>query len=181
MARPERVEPGAHFSLRVPLNIMRHTFKKGWRVRLALSPSFYPTLSASPEPVTITLKAGEGEGVPASALILPGRAPRDEDKRAQKPLPRKSAAPYVNPEDYFPVIAQGRADETTRKAYPVTINGKPDMLTRKVFDRVATNTAACSRDYGSIFRRRRISRWWPTIPCRSPASPSRPQPSNAPI
>ena len=48
MARPERVEPGAHFSLRVPLNVMRHPFKKGWRVRLALSTSFYPTLGTSP-------------------------------------------------------------------------------------------------------------------------------------
>jgi hypothetical protein len=94
----------------------------------------HPTLWASPEPVTITLKAGEGGGLPPSALILPGRAPRDEDERAQKLLPAKSAAPYVNPDDYFPVIAQDRPDETTRKAYPVTINGKPGMLTRKVFD-----------------------------------------------
>jgi hypothetical protein len=63
-----------------------------------------------------------------------GSSARDEGKRAQKLLRTKSAAPYVNPEDYFPAIAQGRADETTRKAYPVTINGKPGMLTRKVFD-----------------------------------------------
>ena len=63
-----------------------------------------------------------------------GSSARDEGKRAQKLLRTKSAAPYVNPEDYFPVIAQGRADETTRKAYPLTINGKPGMLTRKVFD-----------------------------------------------
>jgi hypothetical protein len=70
------------------------------------------------------LKGSEGDCLPASALILPGREERDEDKRAQKLLPTKSAAPYVNPDDYFPVIAQGRADETTRKAYPVTINGK---------------------------------------------------------
>jgi hypothetical protein len=70
------------------------------------------------------LKGSEGDCLPASALILPGREERDEDKRAQELLPTKSAAPYVNPDDYFPVIAQGRADETTRKAYPVTINGK---------------------------------------------------------
>jgi hypothetical protein len=84
--------------------------------------------------VTITLKAGEADGLPASVLILPGRDMRDEDARAQKLLPTRSAAPYVNPDDYFPAVAQARPDETTRKAYPVTINGKPGILTRKVFD-----------------------------------------------
>jgi predicted acyl esterase len=49
MDKPERVQPGARFSLRMKLNLMGHTFKKGWRVRLALSPSFYPTLWASPD------------------------------------------------------------------------------------------------------------------------------------
>ena len=134
MDRPERVEPGVPFSLRVPLNIMGHTFKKGWRVRLALSPSFYPTLWAGAEPMTITLRTGEGGGLPTSALILPGREPRDEDKRTQKLLPAKSAAPYVNPDDYFPTLAEARPADTARKAYPVTLNGKPGMLTRKVFD-----------------------------------------------
>jgi hypothetical protein len=122
MASPERVQPGIPFSLRVSLNIMGHTFKKGWRVRLALSPSFYPTLWEASEAVTITLKTGDTDGLPASALILPGREARDEDKRAQQLLPLKSAAPYVNPDDYFPVIAQDRPDETTRKAFPVTID-----------------------------------------------------------
>jgi predicted acyl esterase len=59
MDKPQRIEPGVPFTLRVPLNIMGHIFKKGWRIRLSLSPSFYPTLWESPEPVTITLKAGE--------------------------------------------------------------------------------------------------------------------------
>lgn len=39
MAKPERIEPGVPFTLRVPLNLMGHTFKKGWRIRLALSPN----------------------------------------------------------------------------------------------------------------------------------------------
>ncbi len=76
MASPERVQPGIPFSLRVSLNIMGHTFKKGWRVRLALSPSFYPTLWEASEAVTITLKTGDTDGLPASALILPGREAR---------------------------------------------------------------------------------------------------------
>jgi hypothetical protein len=134
MAKPQRIEPGVPFTLRVPLNIMGHIFKKGWRIRLALSPSFYPTLWESPEPVTITLKAGEADGLPPSALSLPGREAREEDKRAQELLPTKSAGVYVNPDDYLPTLVEARATETTRAAKPVTINGKPGILTRKVFD-----------------------------------------------
>jgi predicted acyl esterase len=133
-AKPEAIAPGVPFALRVPLNIMGHTFKKGWRIRLAVSPSFYPILWESPEAATITLEAGETGGLPASALILPGRPTRDEDARVQKLLPTKSAEAYVNPDDYLPTLKEPRAAETTRKASPVTINGKPGVLTRKVFD-----------------------------------------------
>ncbi len=63
------------FSFRVVLNLMGHTFKRGWRIRLALSPSFYPTLWESPEAVTITLHMGEAEGMAASAIVLPGARP----------------------------------------------------------------------------------------------------------
>jgi uncharacterized protein len=134
MAKPQAIEPGVKFSLRVKLNLMGHTFKQGWRVRLALSPSFYPTLWEGPEPAIVTLDAGEANGLAASALILPGRAPRAEDERAQKLLPTKSAGVYVNPDDFLPTLVEARPAETTRKAYSVTINGKPGVLTRKVFD-----------------------------------------------
>ena len=60
-------------------------------------------------------------------LILPGRAPRAEDERAQKLLPAKSAGIYVNPDDYLPTLVEARPAETTRQAYPVTINGKPGI------------------------------------------------------
>jgi uncharacterized protein len=110
-----------------------HSFKKGWRIRLALSPSFYPTLWESPEAAIITLKTGEAEGLAASALILPGREARDED-RARDLLPVKSAGAYVNPDDYLPTLSEARPAETTRNATKVTIHGKPGILTRKVFD-----------------------------------------------
>jgi len=55
-AEPQPVEPGVPFSIRVPLNVMGHTFKPGWRIRLAVSPSFYPTLWEPPEAVTLTVE-----------------------------------------------------------------------------------------------------------------------------
>ncbi len=134
LAAPERIEPGVPFSFRVVLNMMGHSFKRGWRIRLTLSPSFYPTLWESPELVTITLHMGEADGLAASAITLPGRLPRDEDERAAALLPLKSAGAYVNPDDYLPTLAEVRPAESTREATPVTINGKPGILTRKVFD-----------------------------------------------
>ncbi len=136
MAKPERIEPGVPFSLKVPLNLMGHTFKQGWRIRLALSPSFYPTLWENPEAATVTLETGAAEWSPViSALLLPGRDARQaEDRRLQDLLPDKSAGAYVNPNEYLPTLAEARPAETTRKAEHVTIDGKPGMLTRKVFD-----------------------------------------------
>jgi predicted acyl esterase len=134
LASPEPVESGEVFTFRVALNMMGHSFKKGWRIRLALSPSFYPTLWESPQPVTITLHTGESDGRAASSITLPGRPAREEDKKAEALLPLKLAGVYVNPDDYLPTLAEARPAVTTRKAEPVTINGKPGMLTRKVFD-----------------------------------------------
>jgi uncharacterized protein len=62
-AKPQAIEPGVPFTLRVPLNLMGHTFKQGWRVRLALSPPFYPTLWEAPEPAIVTLDTGEVNGL----------------------------------------------------------------------------------------------------------------------
>ena len=181
LASPEPVEPGEVFTFRVTLNMMGHSFKKGWRIRLALSPSFYPTLWESPEAVTITLHTGESDGRAASSITLPGRPAREEDKKAEALLPLKSAGVYVNPDDYLPTLAEARPAVTTRKAEPVTINGKPGMLTRKVFDsgklsiwRPAPGAVGRSGRRGE-FRdgdRRAL--------CRSRASPTRPRSWSAP-
>jgi uncharacterized protein len=134
MAKPEKIAPGKTFSLPVPLNIMGHTFKRGWRVRLALSPSFYPTLWQSADAPVVTLLAGGADGFAPSALILPGREPRDEAKAAQALLPAHSVTAYVNPDDYLPTLAEERPAASTREATPVMIEGKEGMLVRKVFD-----------------------------------------------
>ena len=134
MAKPEKIAPGKTFSVTVPLNILGHTFKRGWRVRLVVSPSFYPTLWQSADAPVVTLFAGEREGFAPSALILPGREPRDEDKAVQALLPAHSVTAYVNPDDYLPTLAEERPAASTREATPVTIDGKEGMLMRKVFD-----------------------------------------------
>ncbi len=82
----------------------------------------------------MTLFAGGADGFAPSALILPGRAPRAEDKAAQALLPAHSVTTYVNPDDYLPTLAEARPAASTREATPVTIDGKTGMLVRKVFD-----------------------------------------------
>jgi putative CocE/NonD family hydrolase len=134
MATPEKIAPGKTFALRIPLNIAGHVFKRGWRIRLALSPSFYPTLWQSADAPTVVLFAGEVDGLEPSALILPGRPPRAEDRITQRLLPASSVTEYVNPGDYLPTLATTREAKSTREATPITLDGKPGMLVRKVFD-----------------------------------------------
>ena len=128
MARPERIVPGSPFRVRIPLNLIGHTFQKGWRVRLAFSPSFFPTMWQGPSRPRVTVHTRE------STLTLPGRAPRADDARLQRLLPATSAAEYVNPEDYVPILAEARAARTSRISKPIRIGGRPGVLVKKVFD-----------------------------------------------
>jgi hypothetical protein len=64
MNKPERVQPGARFSLRMKLNLAR-------------PPSFYPTLWASPEPVTIMLKGRRSRLPAGKRAYRSGREERD--------------------------------------------------------------------------------------------------------
>ena len=99
----------------IPLNLMGHTFKQGWRIRLSVSPSFFPTMWQSPENPTITLHTGQIDGFPESTLMLPRRAPRpEEDRRVQDLLPTTSEGVYVDPEEYVPTLEEARPANTER-------------------------------------------------------------------
>ena len=134
MASPERLTPGEKFRVHVPLNLTGHTFKKGWKIRLAVSPMYFPALWANPERLTITLYAGEAGGMPASRLRLPTRMPRTEDARMAKLLPATATGDYVNPDDYVPILSVARAAKTTRVAKATRIGGKRAARVSKVFD-----------------------------------------------
>jgi len=71
--RPERLEPGRRYRARIALNHAGHRFAAGQRIRLAISTCYWPMMWPSPEPVTLTVHAGE------SRLVLPVRPPRAED------------------------------------------------------------------------------------------------------
>ena len=134
MSDPRPLEPGTPFSVSIPLNILGHTFREGWRIRLSISPSFFPTMWQSPEVPVITLHTGPIGGLPASSLSMPRRAPRAEDGRMRELLPPGQEIACVNSEDYVPTLQEGRAASNLREADPIDVAGKEGVLVHKVFD-----------------------------------------------
>jgi hypothetical protein len=68
---PTALEPGRHYDVEVPCYFTAHRFKKGNRLRVAITESIWPLLWPSPRPVTLEITAG------ASRLSLPVR-PHDD-------------------------------------------------------------------------------------------------------
>ncbi|HEX6198998.1 MAG TPA: CocE/NonD family hydrolase, partial [Thermoanaerobaculia bacterium] len=85
---PEPLEPGRLYRVRVRLNDVAHAFPAGHAIRLAVSTSYWPMAWPSPEPVTLSLFAGEGR------LTLPVRLPRPEDG-ALRPFEPPEQAPTL--------------------------------------------------------------------------------------
>jgi hypothetical protein len=71
---PLELEPGRREIVHVPLDAAAYAFRPGHRIRLAVSPTYWPWAWPSPEPVTLTIHTG-GE----SRLQLPARPPREGD------------------------------------------------------------------------------------------------------
>ena len=68
---PIPLEPGTRYEVRVPLDVIAHSFPAGHVVRVAVSPAYWPWAWPSPEPVTLKVYGG--------TLELPVRPPRSED------------------------------------------------------------------------------------------------------
>jgi uncharacterized protein len=64
---PTPLEPGRRYDVQVPCYFTAHRFKKGNRIRVAISESLWPMLWPSPRPVVLELVTG------ASRLSLPVR------------------------------------------------------------------------------------------------------------
>ena len=71
---PRALEPGVPFRVTVKLDAIGHAFAPGSRIRVGISPTYWPWAWPSPEPVTLTLTAGG-----ASTLVLPVREPQPGD------------------------------------------------------------------------------------------------------
>jgi hypothetical protein len=58
-AAPAALEPGRRYKVKVRLNEIAHVFAPGHRLRVAVSTVCFPLTWPSPEPVTLSLHAGE--------------------------------------------------------------------------------------------------------------------------
>jgi uncharacterized protein len=90
---PTPLRPGELYPVEVPLYMVAHRFRKGSRVRIAISEGLWPLLWPSPQVATLTVDLG------LSSLILPIRpAPPTE---APFPIPVKHSpgtSPYTHSE-----------------------------------------------------------------------------------
>ncbi len=66
---PTALQPGKLYDVEVPLYMVAHRFKKGSRIRAALSESLWPLVWPSPELATLTIELSR------SSLVLPVRPP----------------------------------------------------------------------------------------------------------
>jgi predicted acyl esterase len=96
---PSPLEPGQQYAVRVPMTAIAHVFPAGHRLRVALSPTYWPWAWPSPEPVTLTIHAAQ--------LHLPVRTPRPEDDRLPAFQPPESAEPLAT--EFIPSPAVGRS------------------------------------------------------------------------
>jgi uncharacterized protein len=72
--RPEALEPRREYTVEVRLDAVAYAFPAGHRLRVAVSPTYWPLAWPSPEPVELTLAGGE------CRLELPARPPRPDDE-----------------------------------------------------------------------------------------------------
>jgi uncharacterized protein len=83
---PSALEPGTRYEVRVPLDVAAHSFPAGHRLRVAVSPAYWPWAWPSPEEVTLTVFGGR--------LELPVRTSRAEDEELE---------PFQDPEHSLPL------------------------------------------------------------------------------
>lgn len=88
-ARPEPLEPGRRYTVRVGMNAMAQAFPAGHRLRLSVSTSYWPLAWPPPEPVRLTVLTG------ASCLELPVRPPRPAEDAALAPFAEPEGTPPI--------------------------------------------------------------------------------------
>jgi len=80
--RPQPLMRGKEYDIRLSCSFVAHHFKKGSRIRVAVSESLWPMVWPSPRPVTLTITAGE------SHLLLPVRSPEAVESTIPIPIIR---------------------------------------------------------------------------------------------
>jgi uncharacterized protein len=86
---PRPVDPGRRYIIRVPLDAAAYAFRPGHRLRLAISPTYWPWAWPSPMPVSLTVHTGG-----PSRLELPTRLSSELDRAVGFPEPPATNGGY---------------------------------------------------------------------------------------
>jgi hypothetical protein len=114
MDRAVPLEPGAVTQVELRLDAAGHRFAPGHRVRLALSPAYWPWIWPSPEPVTLTISGG--------ALELPATGGAEDWEPGPPEDPEQLTAEWISASSMSRVVV----DDTV--AGRVVIRSQPDFL-----------------------------------------------------
>ena len=111
---PTPLVPGERYDVTVRLSAAGHAFPPGHRLRLAVSPTYWPWVWPSPEPVVLSVLAG------ASALSLPAREPRAGDHELR---------PFGEPECSPPLAAETLSEGNTSRTVTRDVATGESVLT----------------------------------------------------
>jgi putative CocE/NonD family hydrolase len=128
--QPSALTPGEYYDVEIKLFMIAHRFKRGHRIRVALSESLWPLVWPSPEIATLTFELG------SSSVTLPVRPAPAVDAPFPIPLLPSTAQPYAGlmarpPEDIAQRSPDGRITakrETKESSF--TVPGVGTTLTR---------------------------------------------------
>jgi putative CocE/NonD family hydrolase len=121
---PSALVPGERYEVDVRLDLTGYAVPRGHRLRVAVSPTYWPWAWPSPEPVTLTVFAGA-----ASSVTLPLRAPGEADATLR---------PFEQPEGAEPLPVETLTEGAT---------------TRTISRDVGSGTTTLVYEYGSGLRR----------------------------
>ena len=117
---PAALEPGSQYVVCVTMSGIAHRFEAGHRIRVAISPTYWPWAWPSVQPVTLTVLLGG-----ASSLALPGRDP------ATEPAAPQFLSPEMAPS--LPVEPLGGSDAAHRRLAIDAAVGRRKLTDRYVF------------------------------------------------
>jgi hypothetical protein len=131
---PEPLVPGRWYDVEVALNACGHVFEPGHRLRLALSPTYWPHAWPSPEPVMldVSLSGASALGVP---LLAGGPSP---------------AAPTFGPPERTGLPpAEGDVARRTREIVVDELTGRHEIVDTQVDERTIAATGARYSESGT--------------------------------
>jgi putative CocE/NonD family hydrolase len=83
----ELLAPGTPYDVELELGVCGHVFAEGHRIRLAISPTYWPNLWPSPEAVTLEVAADSRSRLGLPLLSETGPTPSFEPAESSPPLP----------------------------------------------------------------------------------------------